>query len=372
VTRTRWQASVLLLFALAVYSRNASTQDPPCGDQKQCCFLPIVTTTDQGQEWRPLENTLPGDWVRGIAINPAPPHELLVAFRNEGISKSVDGGQSWYRVYEGSTRQVAFASTDPNVVYATVLNGVLRSDDRGETWHDVWPRTFTFGGWALAVDTADAAHVLVGINADAPYHVYETQDGGGSWVPSNLSLEPLEGIISLAIDPANPLRYFAGANTDVADHPQITRLYLSSDGGDHWALVENDLPDSKRLTSINFNPCNPNQILISRQKHGTTDRYLRLSDDSGETWHIVPLIDDDVGISPVPPCPIYADMHRSLDGGDTWQDITLNFADLIADDEAYFTSWAPDPWRNVLWIGTRYNGLFFLPGSVPQDGTGSQ
>jgi hypothetical protein len=222
VTRTRWQASVALLFAFAVYSRNAWTQDPPCGDQKRCCFLPIVATTDQGQGWQPLESTLPGDWVRGIAINPAPPHKLPVAFRNEGISKSVDGGQSWHRVYEGSTRQVAFAPTDPSVVYATVLNGVLRSDDRGET------------------------------------------------------------------------------------------------------------------------------------------------------WQIVPLIDDDVGISPVPPCPIYADMHRSLDGGDTWQDITLNFTDLIAGDKAYFTSWAPDPWRNVLWVGTRYNGLFFLPGSVPRDGTGSQ
>lgn len=194
----------------------------------------------------------------------------------------------------------------------------------------------------------------------------ETRNAGQSWEPKNLTLPNLEGIISLAIDPTNTQILFAGANTDEASHPMISRLYTSTDGGNTWELTTSNFPDSKRVTSIQFDPCIQDQILISRQKHGVIDSYLRASNDDGQSWYSIPLTDDDISISPVAPCPIYTALHRSLDHGASWEDISYNFYSLIPpNEEVIFSAWATDPWNNLLWMGTRDYGVFYIRGIVP-------
>ncbi|OGO12134.1 MAG: hypothetical protein A2Y53_02095 [Chloroflexi bacterium RBG_16_47_49] len=331
-------------------------------------YLPIVSKQIY---WVKSESNLPQDWIRDITINPSIPHEMLIALRDNGIFKSEDQGLSWKAVYSfgqadaPSARQISFATSNPDIVYATVINNVLRSSDGGETWSKIWPAELPGGGWGLAVDPEDPNHVYIGINADAENHVYETINGGQSWIPRNLVLGDQEGIISLAINPANTNQVLAGANTDVAEHPLSTRLYISDDRGVTWELVESGFPNSKRITSINFTPCVPNQILISRQPHGQVDNYHRRSDNGGLSWNIVPFFDDDIGISVNTPCLIYTAMHRSIDSGFSWQDISYNFYALIPNPEdVRFTSWAPDPWNDVLWVGTREHGLYSIKGVV--------
>jgi hypothetical protein len=79
------------------------------------------------------------------------------------------------------------------------------------------------------------------------------------------------------------------------------------------------------------------------------------------TWNTVPFYDDDLGISPVAPCPMYTAMVKSADGGRTWQNIRYNFNSLVTSPSLVrYAAWAPDPSHSKLWLGTREHGVFVL------------
>jgi photosystem II stability/assembly factor-like uncharacterized protein len=275
---------------------------------------------------------------------------------------------------------VAFAPSNPNIAWATVLNNVMVSTDRGATWKGVWPKANPGGGWALAIDPTNPDHVFVGLNMNADRSatfIYETTNRGQTWTQNGLKPQAdKEGIISIAFHPTNPNIVWAGGNTDQADNPTYSRLWKSTDGGRSWTLMTNTLPATKRVTDLGYSACNHSQMFMARQKHGpssVSDTLNRRSDDGGQSWVKLPWPnwkttnrDDDFAISPVAPCPVYMTMQRSVDGGQTWQDIRYNFDSLVAKPaDVWFSAWAADPWNNIVWAGTREHGLFYLKGGVP-------
>lgn len=122
----------------------------------------IFKTTDGGATWRKV---LYVDETTGgfeLVLDPSNPEHLLAStweFRREpwfmnsggegsGIWKSWDGGETWARLTEkdglpaGILGRVglAFATNDPNVVYALVeakKSALLRSSDGGDSWTSV-------------------------------------------------------------------------------------------------------------------------------------------------------------------------------------------------------------------------------------------
>lgn len=364
--RSVFAISLSLLFLYSLAGKPIQVTAQPANVE---IYLPLVYS--KPYSWKQVTSGLPLDWVRDILVNPTRSHEIYIAYRDFGLYKSSDHGQSWKEVWgfneatDPSVRQLAVSPSDPNILYATAVNRVLRSTDRGENWTNIWPVTNSGGGWAIAVDPIDSDHVFIGINADVAFNIYETEDAGQTWEAKNLSVGATEGIISLAFDPITPGKLYAGGNTDLSTNPRVTRLFVSLDEGDNWSLVEENFPATKRLTSISFNPCLQDQIFITRQGYGR-DQFQQRSDDSGMSWNTLPMIDDDLTISPISPCPIYSDMVRSLDNGETWESIIGDMYSLIPDVENLrYSAWAADPWSNILWLGTRYHGVFYLEGVVP-------
>ena len=332
--------------------------------------FPIVFSSRfeiKDDQWTKATTIGVSDEVRDILINPTSPHEILVAFESAGIFKSTNNGDTWRKVFNKGARELTIAPSNGDIVFAAVRNSLWRSGDRGETWSNIWSNDLQIGASTVIVHPLNEDHVYAGINYFSPYHVYATEDMGQNWEPKNLTLLDYEGVISLALDPKDTQKIYAGGNTDVSSLPLSTRFYVSPDDGQTWSLIENGFPFTKRLTSITFNPCNQNQIFVTRQKHGIgTDSYIRVSNDNGDTWNILPLVDDDLTISTDPPCAVFTSLHRSMDGGEAWQDISYNFYDFIPEGErVQFFSWALDQSTNVLWLGTRNHGLFALGNAVP-------
>jgi photosystem II stability/assembly factor-like uncharacterized protein len=156
---------------------------------------------------------------------------------------------------------LAFKPDDPNIVYFGHHNGIMRSTNGGVDWKPILNQG---DAMSLAVmpdqpNTVIAAGHLLLLRSD---------DRGATWrfIDSDL---PYTDIHALAIDPQNPLHWFAF----VVGYG----LFRSEDGGAHWSAVAKSLPDTTMALVVV--PANPMTVYA-----GTTDRGVLRSMDGGSTW----------------------------------------------------------------------------------------
>ncbi|EAZ82499.1 VPS10 domain-containing protein [Algoriphagus machipongonensis] len=196
----------------------------------------LYKTTDGGQSWDKVLEIQREDGkyigVVDVIMSPEDPNTLIAAAYDKirrpwtfneggegsGIYKSTDAGKTWEKLENGlpggflGRIGVAYAPSNPNVVYANIENvnvdgisdeerrkmleiglplgegqetegtEMYRSDDGGENWRKISPEGEDVGGYPsyyyqqVIVDPNDEDHVYVlGIR------VWETKDGGETW-----------------------------------------------------------------------------------------------------------------------------------------------------------------------------------------------
>lgn len=154
----------------------------------------VWKTTDGGQSWRPVADSLPSHSIAAIAIDPAVSERVYVATEERGVFRSEDGGTSWIQLTDVNLRPVGHGATGLLIDAANNArllmrswNGIYRSVDGGLQWSLVLG-----GGYArgLLQDQNDPAHIWATITGAMPSQtgVYESFDGGASW-----SSEPIKG-----------------------------------------------------------------------------------------------------------------------------------------------------------------------------------
>lgn len=112
----------------------------------------IFRFEDLGQTWRPASKGLTEPHVRGLAHHSDGSGRVLAGTEPATIFLSPDGGQTWaerpevaalrdehgwylpYSPEAGCVRGFAFAFDGQRVYAAVEVDGLLRSDDGGETW----------------------------------------------------------------------------------------------------------------------------------------------------------------------------------------------------------------------------------------------
>jgi len=98
----------------------------------------IYRSVDRGEQWTKLRQA-PGASYRvyHIAQDPLRPNVVL-AGTTLGLVRSMDGGSTWRRISTQSTRWIAFDIIHENRIFvATDENGILRSDDLGDSLQEV-------------------------------------------------------------------------------------------------------------------------------------------------------------------------------------------------------------------------------------------
>ena len=131
--------------------------------------------------------------MNALAIDPVSPATLYAGTDN-GIHKTVNGGQSWDSLsYTTSVRVIRIDPTAPDTVYAgTPGSGVYKSVGGGLNW--VASNEGLPGGdraiFGLAIDPTNPATLYMGTFSGK---VYVSNDGAATW---HLPGEPINSTVS--------------------------------------------------------------------------------------------------------------------------------------------------------------------------------
>jgi photosystem II stability/assembly factor-like uncharacterized protein len=164
------------------------------------------------------------------------------------------------------------------VMVATAGQGILRSNDDGQTWHRLGlkePIGFDGVVRALAVDPTDPRRIYAG--ADAGLCI--SDDGGAHWRRPD-SVVNGQTVWSIAIDPSNPAVLYAGTGA-----PSRAALFKSTDRGETWRRLPPEIPEfcqgvnRPRLLTICVDPQDAQQVWFGVEEGG-----VWRSRDGGEEW----------------------------------------------------------------------------------------
>jgi photosystem II stability/assembly factor-like uncharacterized protein len=226
----------------------------------------------------------------------------------------------------GRSVAVAGSYVDRQVFYfGAVDGGVWKTTNGGQTWQNI----------------SDFRVVTAGPDRSAP-------------PARSCGMTPCDEIASvgaIAVAPSDPNVIWVGTGENGLreDLTYGTGIYRSTDGGETWE--HKGLNDSQQIGAIRVSPTDPDVAYVAAIGHAfghNRTRGVYRTTDGGTTWKQLLFVDDstgaiDIDIDPTNSRILYAAMwhmrrfpwgmqsgggnsglYKSIDGGDTWTDISAN------------------------------------------------
>ena len=371
------------------------------------------TSSQEVEAWSSLG--LYGGQIYDLEVDPSRPDKMFAGtYTGDGLFVTNDGGNSWQAVetehlYEGEDTfrdqavwDVEIAPSNNDVVWVAHNQWVEVSVDGGLTWAHIFNREMQracegCGGsddafrfcMSLAVHPTDAGIVYVG--AAGPHGgygsgaIYRTEDGGATWVKTNLGNDLDFPVVDIDIDPQDPDTLWAVTNS-FGYFGWGGTLYRSTDGGETWEPIysltpfgsafltvavkpddsstvftgsgfgimmhypEDDawqvhwpVPDSAMVQDIAFDPQNPNILYAAWRNPFFGDFIPRIarSEDGGFNWEITPIEYEfqTIAVHPTQTGTIFAGevalgIYESRDSGLGWTEINEGISAVIVQDVA--------------------------------------
>ncbi|NWG29373.1 MAG: hypothetical protein HXY48_12670 [Ignavibacteriaceae bacterium] len=322
---SKWfSAAIIALLFLYLLSCDETIVYPPgydCGDN------------DSIGVWKFLG--LENETVTAIAVHPQKPNIIFAGTEKDfsaGIPgrlyRSIDCGKTWQVLFEGvghsqSVSQVVFDPKNSNIVYA-IPHPILKSTDGGNTWKDIsngialdWETRVS----QIAIDPINPKIIYAGTGGFFGGTLYKSTDNGTSWINLYRNEDETpglrDGVISLAIDPNNSNKIYAGTawrclilkstnagytwivsndtdgliNSITIDHNSSQTIYTaigqllgfkrSLDGGNSWHSFNEGLGDSVSGVKIITNPVNTDLFSLAFSNSNTG---VFVKKQSNEVW----------------------------------------------------------------------------------------
>lgn len=299
-----------VVFGLLLSTRGDAVLSMPSGPQS---VSKVDAKLFQALRYRSI-GPARGGRVTAVAGHRRQPHTFYMGATGGGVWKSTDAGQSWQNVSDGffetaSIGAIAVAESDPNVIYvgtgsaairSNVIQGkgVYKSTDAGKTWTHIGLREVGQIG-SVKVDPRDANVAFVAalgqpFGANAERGVFRTKDGGKSW-QKVLFINDRTGVVSLAMNPANPSELYAGSWQAVRKPWTIVSggpaaecgIYKSTDGGETWRHLDNGLPKGLiGKVGLDISAADPKRVYALMEASEGQGGVYR-SDDSGASWTLI-------------------------------------------------------------------------------------
>jgi photosystem II stability/assembly factor-like uncharacterized protein len=267
---------------------------------------------------------------------------IFVGTVGRGLYVSSDGGRNWrrpeplvadFRVYE-----VHPDPKNPDVIYAGTEEGLFKSVDHGKTFEQTDKMLNDQWVWRIAVDPVDTNTVYAGTK---PPFVYRCHDGGKSWektsckfneiFPLKRKKPEINRITGLAVDSVDHRIVWACVEAD--------GVCRSKDGGDTWEKVNLGGDGSfsfQDMHDIAVSSLAPKTVIVNKNND------ILFSTDDGESWssaheakkgwvlgHVrtMAVVEEGkviyVGTGDDAVMGVTGGVRRSIDRGETWEDVVL-------------------------------------------------
>jgi len=234
----------------------------------------LFRSTDGGKSWAELSG-LRGHgsgpkWAPGaggmclhtIILDPNSPGRIYIAISAAGAFRTDDAGKTWLPINRGLKSQhipdptaevghcvhhIAMHPSRPGVLFMQKHWDVMRTDDGGDSWHEVSGNLPTDFGFVIDVHAHEPETVyVVPIKSDAEHfvpdgklRVYRSRSGGNEWEALTKGLPQRDCYVNvlrdaMAVDRLDKCGVYFGTTGG--------QVYASADAGDSWAPIVRDLP----------------------------------------------------------------------------------------------------------------------------------
>jgi photosystem II stability/assembly factor-like uncharacterized protein len=214
---------------------------------------------ESGPKWMPGAG---GMCLHTIILDPSNPERIFIAISAAGVFRTDDGGATWSPKNRGlhsnfmpdpdaevghCVHRIAMHRSRPGVLFMQKHWDVMRTDDAGDSWHEVSGNLPTDFGFAMGVHAHEPDTVyVVPVKSDSEHYmldgklrVYRTRTGGNDWealtngLPqSDCYVNVLRG--SFSVDSLDPCGVYFGTTGG--------QVYASPTAGDSWTAIVRDLP----------------------------------------------------------------------------------------------------------------------------------
>ena len=321
-------------------------------------FVLFTLVMISNADWR-VTGPGAGSDLHFMAVQPDNPDVIYVGGDIEGIFKTTDGGESWTNInnnlatapYGGGKywiNDIVIHPVDYQKVYLCTGIGLFLSENAGQTWQLLFPKQM------------------------------ETED------------DPVS-VSTVAVFPGNPDRLYLGfgdpSHGSFADFAPFQNseesgdLYFSGNGGSTWSSISGAVPDGAVVHNIVADADNLDRVLIA------TSRGLFGTGDGGDSWTlkniglphnnchrleairfedktVLYLTVKVLGTSGDPDS-FEGGIFKSIDFGESWQDLTSDLPKYDAEDAIFYDYWkfAVNPKNpKTIYIGTVRGSGYEEPG----------
>ncbi len=191
---------------------------------------------------------------------------------------------------------------DKSVWYVAVgSGGVWKTTNSGITWNPIFDDQVSYSIGCVTIDPNNTHTIWVGTGENVGGRhvgygdgIYKSEDDGKTW--KNMGLANSEHISEIIVHPSNSNVIWVAVQGPLWTKGGERGVYKSTDGGGSWKKVLGG-NEWTGATDLKMDPRNPDVLYAATwQRHRTVAAYLGGGPGSG--------------------------IHRSLDGGETWQKLT--------------------------------------------------
>jgi len=212
-----------------------------------------------GAQWQPGAGGL---CLHTIVLDPRDERRMFVAISAAGAFRTIDGGETWTPINKGlrsaqipdedaevghCVHRIAMHPSNPDRLFMQKHWDVMRSDNGGDSWHEVSGNLPSDFGFPIEVHAHEPETIyVVPITSDAHHfppdgrlRVYRSRLGGNKWEALEKGLPQQDCYVNvlrdaMAVDTLDSCGIYFGTTGG--------QVYVSSDSGDNWLPIVHDLP----------------------------------------------------------------------------------------------------------------------------------